>query len=147
MADSASAAQLSGLDRTVTTVKPGDKLWVANVRVDVIGGAHACIHAALPNVLNNGYVIDGSILHPGDDLETLPEGHAIEILLIPAGGPWMKIGEGVDFLRRVAPRVAIPIHQAGLAPIHQQLHYQLLRNLGPDGCELVVLEPGTAHAV
>ncbi|MGW4774358.1 MBL fold metallo-hydrolase [Nocardia sp. NPDC004278] len=147
VADSASAALLSGLDRTVTTVKPGDKLGVAEVRVDVIGGAHACIHAALPNVLNNGYVIDGSILHPGDDLETFLEGHAIEVLLIPVGGPWMKIGEAVDFLRRVAPRVAIPIHQAGLAEIHQQLHYQLLRNLGPDGCELVVLEPGTALAV
>ncbi|MFB8281148.1 MBL fold metallo-hydrolase [Nocardia colli] len=146
VSDAGSATVLSELDHAVTTVRPGDRVSVAGVQVDVGGGTHACVHAALPNVVNNGYLIDGSILHPGDDLDTVPPGHAIEVLFIPAGGPWMKIGESIDFLRRVAPRVAVPIHQAGLAEVHRRLHYQLLRELAPEGCELVVLEPGTAHA-
>jgi L-ascorbate metabolism protein UlaG (beta-lactamase superfamily) len=54
----------------------------------------------------------------------------------------MKIGEAVDYLRRVNPKVVIPIHQAGLAKIHQELHYGLLRNLAPTTCETIVLEHG-----
>jgi hypothetical protein len=55
----------------------------------------------------------------------------------------MTIGAGVDYLRAVAPRVAVPIHQAGLAPVHQELHHRLLTNLAPAGTEVVVLD----HAV
>jgi hypothetical protein len=61
-----------------------------------------------------------------------------------AGGPWMKAGESVDYLRSVAPEIAIPIHQAGLAGIHQQLHYQLFRSLAPPATTVHVLEHGTA---
>jgi hypothetical protein len=55
----------------------------------------------------------------------------------------MKLGEGVDYLRAVAPRIAVPIHQAGLAEVHQRMHHHLLGKLAPAGTEVVVLK----HAV
>jgi L-ascorbate metabolism protein UlaG (beta-lactamase superfamily) len=76
----------------------------------------------------------------------LPDG-PVRILLLPAGGPWMKLAEAADYLRAVAPEIAIPIHQAGLASIHQQLHYQVLRGLAPSGTTVRVLDHATTAAV
>jgi hypothetical protein len=71
-------------------------------------------------VTNNAYQVGDLLFHPGDSF-TMPRG-TIRILLLPAGGPWMKLSESIDYLRAVAPEIAIPIHQAGLASVHQQLH-------------------------
>ena len=59
----------------------------------------------------------------------------------------MKIGESIDYVRAIAPRVVVPIHQAGLAPVHQQLHHQLLRNLAPAGTEVIIAEHAMPHTV
>ncbi|RSM87552.1 MBL fold metallo-hydrolase [Kibdelosporangium aridum] len=134
------ASVLSGLDMVVAT--PGDKLMIAGVEITVTGnGAHACIHPDLAGSDNNGYLVNGAVLHPGDALQ--PVDGPVDVLLVPAAGPWMKIQEGIDYLRDVTPRVAVPIHQGGLAPVHQHLHHQLLTNLAPEGTEVVVLD----HAV
>ncbi|WP_194892710.1 MBL fold metallo-hydrolase [Catenulispora pinisilvae] len=135
---------LAGL--ATTAAVPGDELVIAGVEIAVTGsGGHACIHPDLPGSDNNGYLINGRVLHPGDALDQLSA--AVEVLLVPVGGPWMKIGEGIDYVRAVAPRFAIPIHQAGLASIHQQLHYQLLRDLTPAQTEVVVLEHAEPHTL
>jgi L-ascorbate metabolism protein UlaG (beta-lactamase superfamily) len=85
------------------------------------------------------------LFHPGDSC-TMPSG-PVRILLLPTGGPWMKLSESVDYLRAVGPENAIPIHQAGLADIHRQLHYQLFRGLAPSGTTVRVLDHGTAAAL
>ncbi|MFJ2263997.1 MBL fold metallo-hydrolase [Streptomyces sp. NPDC087844] len=126
-------------------VGPEDTFVLRGVSVEVVGGDHACIHAALPTVPNNGYIIDGSLLHPGDALDVAPG--PVEVLLLPVGGPWMKIGEAIDYLRTTAPRLAVPIHQAGLALVHQKMHYGLLRDLAPEGTEITVLEHGVPQDV
>jgi L-ascorbate metabolism protein UlaG (beta-lactamase superfamily) len=134
------AAALAGLVTTVAT--PGDELAIAGVEITVTGGGvHACIHPDLPGSDNNGYLVNGAVLHPGDALHAADR--QVDILLVPAGGPWMKIQEGVDYVRTMTPRVAVPIHQAGLAPVHQELHHQLLTTLAPPGTDVVVLD----HAV
>jgi L-ascorbate metabolism protein UlaG (beta-lactamase superfamily) len=137
------AGALSALSKVDTTVAvPGDELTIAGVEITVTGdGAHACLHPDLPGSDNNGYLVNGTVLHPGDALR--PLAGPVDVLLVPAGGPWMKLEEGIDYLRAVAPRVAVPVHQAGLAPVHRQLHHGLLANLAPEGTEVVVLD----HAV
>ena len=135
-------AELAGLDTTLVT--PGDTLTIAGVDITVTGdGAHACVHPDLPGSDNNGYLVNGSVLHPGDALQ--PAGVPVDVLLVPAGGPWMKVQEGVDYLRAVAPRVAVPIHQGGLAPVHRHLHHQLLTDLAPPGTDVVVLDHAVAR--
>lgn len=133
---------LAGADK-LTLAGPGDTLSMRGLGITVSGGEHAGIHPALPGSQNNGYLLAGGVFHPGDAWDEPPG--PVAVLLLPVGGPWMKIGEGIDYLRSVAPAVAIPIHQAGLAPVHQNMHYQLLKNLAPAGTEVVVLELGVTR--
>lgn len=144
-ADHGSAATLTEHVVAHQVARDSESIAVGDLSIDTLSGDHAVIHCDLPNVTNNGYVVDGHTLHPGDAFGECPD--SIEILLLPVGGPWMKIGEAVDYLRRVRPRVVIPIHQSGLAQVHQDLHYGLLKNLGPSECDVLVLEPGVGVTI
>jgi L-ascorbate metabolism protein UlaG (beta-lactamase superfamily) len=126
-------------------VQPGQKLSVLGHDIVITGGEHACIHPALPTSQNLGYLIDDTVFHPGDAFDEIAV--AVEVLLLPIGGPWMKIGEGIDYLRSIAPRVVVPIHQAGLAAAHQNMHCQLLKNLAPESTEVLVLEHAIPHPI
>ncbi|RYH71205.1 MAG: MBL fold metallo-hydrolase [Alcaligenaceae bacterium] len=138
-------ATLASITPSGCVARPGDILRLRGVEIAVTGGDHACIHPDLPGCDNNGYLVGGSLFHPGDSLETPP--FDVDTLLLPAGGPWMKLSEGIDFLRAVGPRVAIPIHQAGLATVHQNMHHQLLTKLAPNKTEVIVLDHATSHAL
>lgn len=133
------------LRRPAHVVLPGQRLSVLGHDVVVTGGDHACIHAALPTSENVGYLIDDAVFHPGDAFDEIAAD--VDVLLLPIGGPWMKIGEGIDYMRSIAPRVVVPIHQAGLAIAHQNMHCQLLKNLAPEGTEVLVLEHATPRGI
>lgn len=117
---------------------------VAGVRIEPTGAVHGVIHPVLPEVANTGFILDARIWHPGDAFDAQPR--PVDVLLLPVGGPWMKIAEAIDFARAVSPRVVVPIHQGGLADVHRQLHYGLLRRL-VSSSEIVVLEPGVPQHV
>ena len=143
-ADHHDAGRLADL----VTTNPGAQVVTVDggsFAVKVLAGDHAMVHPDVPLVRNNAYQIGDLLFHPGDSF-TMPSG-PVRILLLPAGGPWMKAGEAVDYLRAVAPEIAIPIHQAGLAGIHQQLHYGLFRNLAPSGTAVHVLDPGVGTSL
>ncbi|MBF6341157.1 MBL fold metallo-hydrolase [Nocardia abscessus] len=131
--------------RPAHVAQPGQKLSVLGHDIVVTGGEHACVHSALPTSENVGYLIDDAVFHPGDAFDEIPV--AVDVLLLPIGGPWMKIGEGIDYLRSIAPRVVVPIHQAGLATAHQNMHCQLLKNLAPETTEVRVLDHATSHPI
>lgn len=136
--DSASADRVAeaGLGYQVTS--PGEQLRLGGVTVDVIGGDHAVIHQDIPVIPNNGYLFEGSLLHPGDSFTPPPA--PVDALLLPTGAPWLKLSEAVDYLRTVAPPVAVPIHQAVLSM--PEMHYNLFRQLAPSGTRLEVAAPG-----
>jgi len=125
-------------------VADGDAFEAAGFLVEPTGAQHAEIHPALPPAANTGFILDGRVWHPGDAFDAVPR--HVDVLLLPVGGPWMRVADAIDFARAVAPRVIVPIHQAGLAEVHRQLHYGLLRNLVP-GSELVVLAEGVPQEV
>jgi L-ascorbate metabolism protein UlaG (beta-lactamase superfamily) len=131
--------------RVVTVADTDDPVTAGGAVVRVRRGDHAVVHPDLPDVPNHAYQVGDLLFHPGDSF-TMPSG-PVRILLLPAGGPWMKLSESVDYLRAVAPEIAVPVHQAGLAGIHQQLHYQVFRGLAPAGITVRVLEHGTAAAL
>lgn len=110
--------------------------WDVRVRTVV----HATIHPALPDISNNAYLIGGRVWHPGDAF-VVPES-PVDVLLLPIGAPWLKLAECIDYLREVAPKIAIPIHQGGLAPAHQKLHCALLSKFAPAGTDVVVATVG-----
>lgn len=124
----------------VTSSDHGAHSVVAGWDVAARTTSHATIHPSLPDVPNNAYAVAGRVWHPGDAL--VPPDRPVEILLLPLGAPWMKLSEAVDYLRDVAPRLAIPIHQGGLAPAHRELHTELLAALAPPGTELLTAPAG-----
>jgi L-ascorbate metabolism protein UlaG (beta-lactamase superfamily) len=105
------APKLDAIADAVTTVAPGDAFDAAGFRIQAYGGTHAQIHTDIPLIANLGYLVDGQVYHPGDSLY-VPDETTVDTLLVPVSGPWLKAGEAIDFLRAVAPRQAIAIHEA-----------------------------------
>ncbi|MFD4180907.1 MBL fold metallo-hydrolase [Rhodococcus sp. NPDC058514] len=131
-------------------VHAGDSFAVGEVQVTGVGGQHAVIHPEIPVIDNTGYLLGDAeaparLLHPGDSL-FVPE-QRVDVLAIPAVAPWMKISETVDYLRAVAPRVAVPIHQGTINDPATGIYYGRLREMGPDGTEFRVLPAEDAAEV
>ncbi|WP_405728844.1 MBL fold metallo-hydrolase [Streptomyces sp. NBC_01537] len=98
----------------VIPVAPGDTFTAAGFSVRAVGGAHADIIDGLPGCPNIGFIVDG-LYHPGDSLFVPAE--PVDTLLVPASGPWLKLGEAIEFTRAVKPARAFPIHDAMLSDL------------------------------
>lgn len=126
--DPGSAAASVAVGLAVQVLEVGSRVVVQDVAVDAVGGRHELVHADVPLVGNNALVFDGgAFYHPGDSY-FVPD-QSVDVLGAPCSGPWVKVGEAVDFVRAVAPRVAVPIHEAALADT--SLHYGMLHRLCP----------------
>ncbi len=138
--DPGSVEETTKLGLTAEQVAPGDTLTLGGVEVAVVGGEHAIIHPSVAMPPNTGYVVgNGAFYHPGDSL--FVPGGRIDVLGVPTAAPWLKTGEAVDFLRTVAPRVAVPIHEGLLNDTGLRLTYRWFSRMAPDGCEVEVLTP------
>ncbi|NJP45485.1 MBL fold metallo-hydrolase [Actinacidiphila epipremni] len=133
------AGQLAaGYPGRVHTVGQGDTFTAAGFDVQVHGELHAVIHPDIPRVTNVGYLVDGAVFHPGDAF-TVP-GHPVDTLLLPVHAPWNKISEVIDYVREVAPRRCLDVHDALLADLARPLYDTHVGNLG--GAEHLRLAPG-----
>ncbi len=131
--DSGSATALADHGLRAAPAAPGDAIDIDGTGVSVVGGDHAVIHPDIPGIPNIGYLVDhGALYHPGDALH-VPE-QAVDVLALPVDAPWMKLSEGVDFYRGVAPRAALPIHQELLAD--PAFYYERYESLGPNSTPL-----------
>ncbi len=128
-ADPQTAALLGGAWRAVEV---GDRFTVDGLTIRGVGGRHAVIHPEIPVIDNMSYLVGdrehpAKLMHPGDAL-FVPE-EPVEVLATPAAAPWMKISEAVDYLRAVAPRHAVPIHQGIIAPEARGIYYGRLAEM------------------
>ena len=65
------------------------------------------------------------------------------MLAVPAGAPWLKVSEPIDYLRQVRPKVAVPVHELVLSQAGKAIHYRQLEQLGgKGGTTLRVLDDG-----
>ncbi|WP_371655467.1 MULTISPECIES: MBL fold metallo-hydrolase [unclassified Streptomyces] len=122
----------------VHTVGHGDAFSAAGFDVQVHGELHAVIHPDLPRITNVGFLVDGSLFHPGDAL-TVPD-HPVDTLMLPVQAPWSKISEVIEYVREVGPRRAIDIHDALLTDLARPIYDTHLGNLG--GADHARLSPG-----
>lgn len=100
------AADLSGLD--TKAVEAGGSLTVAGFHVQAVGGRHAAVLDGQVTCANLGYIVDGSVYHPGDALH-VPD-VPVETLLVPLQASWLKTAEAVAFVREVGPARSFGIH-------------------------------------
>lgn len=138
--DPASAEEeIAKLSLVATVANPGDLLMFGPVTVHAVGGKHAVIHPDFPVPPNVGYVLNGgAFYHPGDSL-FVPE-QKIDVLGLPSSAPWMKTGEAIDFQRRLAPRVTVPIHDALLSEAGRAGTIAWFNRLAPQGTEVRALK-------
>ena len=90
---------------------------LGGIRVAAVGGLHAVIHRDIPRIGNIGLVVSGegepTFFHPGDRLAEAPSG--VDVLGVPAYGPWAAMKETVDFAREVGAPQGFPIHDGLLS--------------------------------
>src|SRR5215207_9177318 len=86
-----------------TAFRPDEQAVVGDVLITGVGGQHAVIHRDIPRIGNVGNVLRSSgqptFFHPGDAYDTAPQG--IDVLAMPAYGPWAAMKETIDFVRAV----------------------------------------------
>ena len=96
----------------LTPIPPGTTVTVGEFGIEAVGGQHAVIHRDIPMIGNVGLVFraegEPTLFHPGDSYATAPEG--IDILAMPAYGPWAAMKETVDFVRAVGAAHGFAIH-------------------------------------
>jgi L-ascorbate metabolism protein UlaG (beta-lactamase superfamily) len=112
-APSGVAGTLADLGEQVVPVAPGDSFDAAGFAVETLGGQHALIHPTVPVVANNGYLIDGTVYHPGDSFIVPTE--QVQVLLLPIHAPWSRVADVIDFAVSVRAPRAFPIHDALLS--------------------------------
>lgn len=129
-------------DFPITVVAPGDTLELDPFRLSFHGGRHNVIHESIPVVDNVGVLVDDAFYYPGDSY-TVPEGADVRLLAAPAGAPWLKIGEAMDFVLAVAPRRAFGTHDMTLSRAGLTMHRDRLAwATAQGGGEFIELEPG-----
>ncbi|MEK7642779.1 MAG: MBL fold metallo-hydrolase, partial [Patescibacteria group bacterium] len=105
-----------------------EKVLLGEVTVVCIGEKHAQMHSDIPLSSNMGFFIDGRLWYPGDAF-TDPK-QTVEILALPVSGPWMKIGEAIDYAILLKPKIAFPVHDGTRFGSAHTLPTKLLPNYG-----------------
>jgi L-ascorbate metabolism protein UlaG (beta-lactamase superfamily) len=97
----------------LTELAPGEQEAVGDLLVEGVGGLHAVIHNDIPRIGNVGFVLRSegqpTLFHPGDSYAYVPDG--VDILAMPAYGPWAAMKETVDFVRAVGAFEGFPVHE------------------------------------
>ncbi len=123
---------------SVELLEDGGSRDIQGVLVQGIGSEHAFFYENRQVPPNVAYIVAGFFLHPGDSLQNTPDG--IEILALPAGAPWMKQAEALDYARKVSPRSVFPIHDKVIRAQTFNKHYVSI--LGEHGIQVVTPEDG-----
>ena len=139
------SGDLPGMGDAVEAMSSGDQEAVGDLLISAVGGQHAVIHRDLPRIGNVGYLLQSegqpTLFHPGDALDTVPSG--VDILAVPAYGPWAAMKETVDFVRAVGALEGFPIHDELLSERGVKLVFNRVNEM--TGTRLVDLRGGSAH--
>lgn len=119
-------------DFDITTVAPGDTVEVAPFTLRFFGGRHAVIHSSIPVIDNLGVLINDTVYYAGDSF-AIPEGVDVNTLAVPAGAPWLKISEVMDYVDEVKPKRAFPVHEMVLSLAGKQLSYARIQERVENG--------------
>jgi L-ascorbate metabolism protein UlaG (beta-lactamase superfamily) len=139
------AGKVPPLGENAGALPPTDQVAIGDVLITAVGGQHAVIHRDIPRIGNVGYVLRSegqpTLFHPGDALDTVPDG--VDILAIPAYGPWAAMKETIDFVRAVGALEGFLIHDELLSDRGRTLAFNRLNEM--TNTRVVNLRGGTTH--
>ena len=106
---------LSQLSGDVRTVKPGDRLTVLGVDVEVVPSYNLkkAFHPKGNNWVGYVVVVEGNRVYYTGDTDFIPEMKNIraDIVILPVGGTYtMDAREAAEAVNVMKPKVAVPIH-------------------------------------
>jgi L-ascorbate metabolism protein UlaG (beta-lactamase superfamily) len=122
-----------------------DQARIGGLTVTGVGDRHAFIHDGLPRIGNTGYVLSAdaepTLFHPGDAYDADP-GRAVDVLALPLSAPWTAIRDTLEFVRRLAPRWVVPVHDALLSRIGREFYLTHVRRFGAEEATVADLADG-----
>jgi L-ascorbate metabolism protein UlaG (beta-lactamase superfamily) len=143
--DLISSGELPSLGENAVGLQPGKQETVGDAVVTAVGGQHAIIHRDIPRIGNVGYVLGSpdqpTLFHPGDSYDAIPDG--VDIIAVPAYGPWAAMKETIDFVRAVGALEGFPIHDELLSDRGRTLAFNRLNEM--TATRMVNLRGGTTH--
>jgi L-ascorbate metabolism protein UlaG (beta-lactamase superfamily) len=105
------------------------------------GEEHAEIHASIPRPQNTGVLVNGSFYYPGDSFVLADRD--VQVLALPVGAPWLKMGEAIDFFATTEPKICFPTHDAPLSAIGRGMADSWATKTAQDiQCDYKPLNPG-----
>jgi L-ascorbate metabolism protein UlaG (beta-lactamase superfamily) len=145
IADLVGEGKLPPLGASVRSLVPDDQAVVGDVLITAVGGQHAVIHRDIPRIGNVGYVLRSegqpTFFHPGDALDTTPAG--VDVLAVPAYGPWAAMKETIDFVRTVGALEGFLIHDELLSDRGRALVFDRINEM--TDTRLIDLRGGITH--
>jgi L-ascorbate metabolism protein UlaG (beta-lactamase superfamily) len=143
--DLINAGKVPSLGESAGALPPEEQVAIGDVLITAVGGQHAVIHRDIPRIGNVGYMLRSegqpTLFHPGDALDTVPDG--IDVLAIPAYGPWAAIKETIDFVRAVGALEGFLIHDELLSDRGRSMTFNRLNEM--TDTRVVNLRGGTTH--
>jgi Predicted Zn-dependent hydrolases of the beta-lactamase fold len=134
-------ATAAGDEFAVEVVAAGDRIELGSFQLEFFGGEHAVIHESIPRVDNVGVLVNGELYYAGDSY-TLP-GVEVGTLAAPAGAPWLKVGDAMDYVLAVKPKRAFYVHDMTLSVAGKQMHAaRLTWATEQNGGTFTELQPG-----
>lgn len=136
-ADPETAEQFADDQHPIQAWVGGDEaISLADLSVTPVGSQHAEIHPYIPRIANTGLVFrdsDGTTLfHPGDALDAqVPM--QVDILAVPVTAPWSAVKETIAFVRRIQPRLLVPIHDGTASEAGRGMYLNHISSFGMDG--------------
>lgn len=126
---------------TITEARDGETVTAGPFTLAFHGSRHAVIHSSIPVVDNVGVLVNDTLFYPGDSYTVPPV--AVEVLAVPAGAPWLKIGEVIDYVTEVKPKRSFPAHEMTLSVIGKNMSNERIGvATRASGGEFFPLEPG-----
>jgi L-ascorbate metabolism protein UlaG (beta-lactamase superfamily) len=136
-------------DQTAGEISPepltsGQTLDVGAAQLITVGEMHAFNHDQVPQVGNLGVVVtapdEPRLFHPGDAYDAEPG--QVDVLALPVSAPWCAVRDTLDFVRRIGPATAIPIHDALLSPAGRGMYLMHTGKFGGDDLDVRDLSDG-----
>jgi len=131
-----------------TVVKVGDVLMVGGIELSFFGKDHEAIIPGEVPCDNIGVVFDKTIVNPGDSFDMPEDMEKPAVLLVPSVAPWCKLNESMEYIKRVQPKIAVPVHNALLSEFGNSVYNNWLRQASEAvGTEFAPLSSGESIEV
>lgn len=124
-------------------VHAGDQIEVGPFSLGIFGRDHAEIIEGEVPCQNIGVIVNQRLINPGDSFDLPPTEIEHAVLMVPSAAPWSKLAESMDYIEKVRPAFALPVHDAILSDFGKKIYFAwLAKACAKVGAEWLELAPG-----